>query len=151
VDYQGRLLLAANGCTTTGTAAHIDTAATTYALGTNDPQHMDVVSVSSPTMVGQEQPGLPAEIGLVQNYPNPFNNSTVIAYQVADDRTQASGNVHLAIYDMLGREVAVLVNERKEPGRYSAQWDASGSPSGVYVCRLLSGGGQRTIRMVLSH
>ena len=72
---------------------------------------------------------------LRQNYPNPFNPSTTIGY-----RLQATGNswVRLGVYDVLGREVAVLVDERKVPGNYEVKWDASGLSSGVYVCRMIA-------------
>ncbi len=68
---------------------------------------------------------------LYPNYPNPFNPTTVITFQL-------SGNswVRLAVYDLLGREVAVLVNERKAPGGYEITFDASRLASGVYFYRL---------------
>lgn len=68
---------------------------------------------------------------LNQNYPNPFNPATQIAYQLKNP-----GMVRLAIYDMLGREIAVLVNERQESGFYSATWHAGGLSSGTYIYRI---------------
>ena len=79
----------------------------------------------------EPQPELPTEFRLEQNYPNPFNPKTDIGYQISD-----YGFVELVVYDLLGREVATLVNERKAPGRYSVTWDASGQASGVYIYRL---------------
>ena len=77
---------------------------------------------------------------LLQNYPNPFNPVTNIAFKVGGtgNRQQAIGNrvVRLAVYDLLGREVAVLVDGQQEPGDYSATWDATGMPSGTYFCRM---------------
>ena len=73
----------------------------------------------------------PATSQLFQNYPNPFNPTSVIRYQLA-----VASNVRLAVYDVLGREVAVLVNERKAPGRHEIQFDATGLASGVYFYRL---------------
>ncbi|MGB2866996.1 MAG: T9SS type A sorting domain-containing protein, partial [Bacteroidota bacterium] len=67
----------------------------------------------------------------LSNYPNPFNPTTVISYKLS-----AVGNVSLRIFDILGREVAVLVNESKNPGSYSVTWDASKLPSGVYFSKL---------------
>jgi photosystem II stability/assembly factor-like uncharacterized protein len=71
---------------------------------------------------------------LQQNYPNPFNPKTGIRYQVS-----GVSDVKLAVYDILGREVAVLVNEKKEPGKYEVQFDGSGLSSGVYICRMTAG------------
>ena len=78
--------------------------------------------------------GKPVSYALWQNYPNPFNPTTVVSYQLA-----SVGNVRLVVYDLLGREVAVLLNEKKEPGKYSVTWNASGMASGVYFCRMQSG------------
>ncbi len=71
---------------------------------------------------------------LVQNYPNPLNPKTDIRYQIAD-----GGYVTLAIYDVLGRVVATLVNETRGPGEYVVSWDASFLPSGVYYYHLVAG------------
>jgi hypothetical protein len=70
---------------------------------------------------------------LLSNYPNPFNPTTVIQFQV-----QSFGLVSLKVYDLLGREIAVLVREQKEPGVYSVRWDAGHLPSGMYFYRLES-------------
>jgi hypothetical protein len=95
--------------------------------------------------------GIPSEFRLEQNYPNPFNPSTVIGYTVAGVRGQGQGvsNVRLAVYDILGREIAVLVNERKTPGRYEVEFDASGLASGVYIYRLISGAYVESRKMVV--
>jgi hypothetical protein len=74
---------------------------------------------------------MPIEYALAQNYPNPFNPSTAIRYQLP-----AVSFVTLKVYDNLGREVATLLNEVKQPGYYTVQWDASGVASGVYYYRL---------------
>jgi hypothetical protein len=84
-------------------------------------------------------PGIPDEYALLQNYPNPFNPTTEIRYDVAGLSGQSSV-VSLKVFDVLGREVAVLVNERREPGSYTVQFNASGLASGVYVYRLEAGG-----------
>ena len=68
---------------------------------------------------------------LIQNYPNPFNPSTLISYQLKE-----KGFVSLKVYDMLGREVASLVNENQESGNYSVTFNAAGLPSGVYIYSL---------------
>jgi hypothetical protein len=86
-----------------------------------------------PSAVGDEK-GLPKEFALSQNYPNPFNPATNVSYQLA-----ARSQVSLKVFDVLGREVATLVNEEKEPGTYSAVWDARNAASGVYFYRLDAG------------
>jgi chitinase len=81
-----------------------------------------------------EDPNVIREFALSQNYPNPFNPTTAVSYQLP-----AVSQTFIAIYDLLGREVKVLVNERKNPGRYEITWDAAGIPSGVYICRMSAG------------
>jgi hypothetical protein len=84
------------------------------------------------------------EYRLDQNYPNPFNPSTTIAYQVGK-----TGNVRLAVYDLLGREVAVLVNERKNAGSYEARFDASTLATGLYLYRVTADGFVQAKKMLL--
>lgn len=87
---------------------------------------------------------VPAEFALHQNYPNPFNPITTIAYAVPND-----GPVTLKVYDMLGREVAVLVNGFVRAGRYTESFDTSHVSSGVYIYRLTSGQRTASHKMVL--
>jgi hypothetical protein len=75
----------------------------------------------------------PYRYQLQQNYPNPFNPSTTIGFGVSGP---GSSPVRLIVFDLLGREVAVLVNEKKEAGNYSVQFDGAGLASGVYLYRL---------------
>jgi hypothetical protein len=86
----------------------------------------------------------PREFALAQNYPNPFNPTTEIQFTIVN-RQLATVNV----YDVLGREVATLVNEVKEPGSYTVHWDASSVGSGVYFYRLRAGSFVQTRRMML--
>ncbi len=82
--------------------------------------------------VGVEQVDqVPMQFALEQNYPNPFNPTTVISYQLP-----VAGKILLKVYDVLGREVATLVNEVKPAGNHSVQWNAQGRASGVYFYRL---------------
>lgn len=81
---------------------------------------------------------------LEQNYPNPFNPSTVVGY-----RLSVAGNARLTVYDLLGREVAVLVNGSMPAGAHSVTFDASTLASGVYVYKLEVGGQVMTRRMTL--
>lgn len=91
--------------------------------------------------IGKE---IPKSFSLSQNYPNPFNPSTRIRYQLP-----ISSNVVLKVYDLLGKEVAVLVNEKQAAGIYEVEWQASSYPSGVYFYRLTAGDYHETKRMVL--
>jgi len=81
---------------------------------------------------------------LSQNYPNPFNPATIIRYQIPK-----AGNVTLKIYDILGSEVAALVNEVKSEGRYEVNFDASTLASGVYLYRLQVNDFVSTKKMIL--
>lgn len=76
----------------------------------------------------------PRAFGLAQNYPNPFNPSTVITYAIP-----SPGHVTLTVVDILGREVARLVDAPQQAGSYSLRFDARGLASGVYFCRLTAG------------
>jgi CubicO group peptidase (beta-lactamase class C family) len=82
---------------------------------------------------------------LEQNYPNPFNNSTVIKYSIPQE-----GLVTLKVYNLLGEEVARLVNDTKQTGNYEVSFDATGLPSGIYFYRLRTGDFVETKKMVLT-
>jgi hypothetical protein len=99
---------------------------------------------ATPVSVDDELALLPKEYNLLQNYPNPFNPETVINYQLA-----ASGNVQLKVIDLLGREVATLVNEEKPAGSYVIQFDASSLSSGVYFYTLKAGNFSQTKKMTV--
>ncbi|MBA4311461.1 MAG: hypothetical protein C0417_02410 [Chlorobiaceae bacterium] len=86
----------------------------------------------------------PVEIKLDQNYPNPFNPSTNFGFRIVD-----FGFVTLKIFDLLGREVATLVNETKQPGEYKVKWNAEGVSSGVYLYRLQVGGFSVTKKLLM--
>ena len=81
---------------------------------------------------------------LKQNYPNPFNPSTAISYQIP-----IQSHVTLRVIDLLGREVATLVNEVQQPGDKLVVWDASNFPSGVYYYKIQSGNFSDTKKMML--
>ena len=89
---------------------------------------------------------IPKEFALYQNNPNPFNPLTVIGYQLS-----VPGFVSLEVFDMLGREIAILVNESKEAGTHTVSWDGSNVPSGVYYYRLRVGEEHVTRKMLLLH
>jgi hypothetical protein len=86
----------------------------------------------------------PREFALAQNYPNPFNPTTIIEFRI-----QNSELTILKVFDLLGREIATLINEVKQPGSYTVQWDASGVSSGVYFYRLRAGDFVQTKRMLV--
>jgi hypothetical protein len=86
----------------------------------------------------------PKSFALSQNYPNPFNPSTTITFDLP-----GFAFVSLKVYDVLGREVARLVNETKTPGGHSVKWDASDFPSGIYFARLEAAGRLLTRKMCL--
>ena len=86
------------------------------------------------TSVHPEAPQIPLTCELRQNYPNPFNPTTVIGYEVP-----VVSAVSLRVYDLLGREVAILINEVEAPGTHSVTFNASGLASGVYLYRIEAG------------
>ena len=86
----------------------------------------------------------PCSFNLYANYPNPFNPETTISYQLA-----ANSFVTVKVYDPLGREIALLVNEDRAAGAYSVHWDATGFSSGTYFYRLRAGSFDETKKMLL--
>jgi glycosidase len=107
-----------------------------------------VIKLVVPTLTSvKTQPGinsLPREFVLSQNYPNPFNPSTSIEFALPNQQF-----VTLKIFDVLGRVVATLVDEKKEAGRYSVQWNAFGLSSGVYFCMMRAGTFAGTNKLLL--
>jgi hypothetical protein len=87
---------------------------------------------------------IPSGYALSQNYPNPFNPSTEIQFSVP-----AGGFTTLKVYDLLGKEVATLVNENLNPGTFKTTLDGSALSSGTYIYRLVSGSMQMTKKMML--
>jgi hypothetical protein len=86
------------------------------------------------TSVKQVSPGVPENSMLLQNYPNPFNPGTVIEFQL-----HHAGEVSLKVYDVLGREVAVLANGTLNAGTYRVPFDGRQLASGIYYYRLVTG------------
>ncbi len=79
------------------------------------------------------------KFALEQNYPNPFNPATVIKYSVPNSSSETGMKVQLKVYDLLGNEVAVLVNEFKQSGNYSIKFNSQNLPSGIYIYQLKAG------------
>ncbi len=92
------------------------------------------------------------EFKLSQNYPNPFNPSTTIKYSIPNVETRHASslrNVILKVYDILGREIATLVNKKQQAGSYEVQFDASSLTSGIYLYKLRSGSFVESKKMIL--
>jgi hypothetical protein len=88
---------------------------------------------------------LPKEFSLSQNYPNPFNPNTNIGFRIAD-----FGFVSLKVYDIMGKETAVLVNDNLNAGEYTVNFDGSGLASGMYFYKLTSGEVTDTKKLILN-
>jgi len=81
---------------------------------------------------------------LEPNYPNPFNPKTVVSCQ-----SPVASRIRLVVYDLLGREVKVLLDEQKAPGRYQVDFDGAKLSSGVYIYRMSAGNYVESKRMLL--
>jgi hypothetical protein len=118
---------------------HFDGSAMPYiAFSNQSPCHQIVDRVDG------RKADLPKLFMLHPNVPNPFNPVTVVSYELGGLST-----VSLKVFDVLGREVAALVNEKKEAGEYSVEWNAGNNPSGVYFIRLTAGTFVETRTMLL--
>jgi uncharacterized protein (DUF362 family) len=145
IDCVGRDLLEEKGCRNTDDAYHIDSAATMYALGTNDPSKIDIVNIMNPsTGMGNQNELIPRDTALHQNYPNPFNPSTNVKYEIAQ-----SGHASLKVYDISGREVATLADGFHRAGTYTARFAGNKLSSGTYICHLQTARAVYTVKMVL--
>jgi hypothetical protein len=96
------------------------------------------------TSIQQTSPAVPQSTSLLQNYPNPFNPGTVIEFQL-----HRAGEVSLRVYDVLGREVAVMANGTLNAGTYRVPFDARQLASGIYYYRLVAGSFTDSKRMLL--
>jgi hypothetical protein len=122
------------------TARAFDSTAYALLCGAND-----FLTDTTATTVLSGEPLVANGFELGQNYPNPFNPSTAISYHLA-----VNSRVSLRVFDLLGREVAVLVDEEQPAGTYRAMWDATRLPSGVYFYRLTAGEYVQTRKMLLT-
>jgi len=104
---------------------------------------IDQLSFSGPSSVEQIS-GLPMDFNLSQNYPNPFNPTTNIEYSIPE-----ASFVQLKVYDVLGNEVATLVNEEQSAGIYRADFSGTDLASGLYIAKLQAGNYSKTIKMSL--
>jgi len=102
-------------------------------------------TVLDTTLVGVEyrdEEIIPANFNLYQNYPNPFNPSTKISWQTPEGSWQT-----LKVYDVLGNEIATLINEYRPSGNYEIEFDATDLPSGIYLYQLKAGSFVETKKM----
>ena len=101
-----------------------------------------------PTSVDEDE--IPTVFTLGQNYPNPFNPTTRIKFSTPPNPAQEKTSLSLKVYDIIGNEVATLVNEEKPGGEYEVVWNASNVSSGIYFYRLaIPGIYSRTMKMIL--
>ncbi len=122
---------------------------TGYAVGSNG-AIFKTTTGGNPVGINNNTGEIPAAFSLYQNYPNPFNPGTKISYDLPTDVS-----VKLVVYDVIGREVKTLVNEKQNAGKHEIDFDASNYPSGVYYYKLETGsslsssGFTKTRKMVL--
>jgi len=105
---------------------------------------IDSVTYGQITSVDQNRTEPPQSFVLYQNYPNPFNPATTISFSIPH-----TSFVLLRVFDILGKEVAVLLRDRRDAGTYSVSWDASRMPSGFYIARLDAAGKSISQKMLL--
>lgn len=94
--------------------------------------------------VEEKKEAIPEELYLLQNFPNPFNPTTTIEYRIPKE-----GHVTLKVYDVLGKEITTIVNERKLPGTYKANFEGGELTSGVYITRLTMGKLSKSMKLIL--
>jgi hypothetical protein len=106
-----------------------------------------------PISVNQISSNLPDKYKLEQNFPNPFNPSTTIKFGIANSENgkvkTENGFVILKIFDILGREIETLVNEKLQPGTYEVKFDGSKLASGIYFYKLISKDFVETKKMLM--
>lgn len=106
-------------------------------------------TVSGGIGITQVSSQIPEKVFLLQNYPNPFNPVTKIKFDIPASVVTSHRVVSLRVYDILGKEMALLVNEELKPGTYEIEWDASNFPSGVYFYSLVANNFTQTKKMVV--
>ena len=106
--------------------------------------YSDMVNWNIITNISSDNNKIPSIYSLEQNYPNPFNPSTVISYQIPD-----KGFVSLKVYDVLGKEITMLVNEEESAGSYKVRFNGNGLPSGIYFYKIQAGNYTSVKKMIL--
>ncbi len=136
-------------CIDTGTDVGLDLDYYGNAIFTGTAPDIGIQEYYSSTNIFSEESKVVDKFSLYQNYPNPFNPSTTIKYSIPNVGTGHVPSVRLIVYDILGREVAILVNKVQQPGMYEVKFNAEKLPSGVYYYRLTSGNFSDTKKMIL--
>jgi len=114
--------------------------------GTYESNTVSCIGDKSPKkIIANQNLNSPVEYSLEQNYPNPFNPTTQISYSIKE-----AGLIQIKVFDILGKEIALLVNENKEAGNYSVDFNASQLPSGVYIYQLTTPGFTQARKMILA-
>jgi hypothetical protein len=133
-------------CTSHRTDCTLGEPLTGSAAGTSEKQGAGFWGAvgTSPATGVERVPDVPLQYSLEHNYPNPFNPSTTITCTLP-----VAGHLKLSVFDILGEEVAVLLNDMREAGTITVTWDAAGFPSGMYICRMNAPGYTSTRKMVL--
>ena len=124
----------------------VDKSGNVYVTGSSSGIEYDYATIkySQSTGINQISSIIPEQFSLSQNYPNPFNPVTNLEFGISD-----LGFVSLKVYDILGKEAAIIVNEKLSTGNYKVEFDGSGLTSGVYFYRLTAGEFTDTKRMML--
>jgi hypothetical protein len=102
------------------------------------------IMFSSNSVGVKDEKHIPVEFSLEQNYPNPFNPSTIISFSIPE-----RANVNLKVYDILGNELVILINDETEAGSYNVNFNANGLSTGVYFYQLVSNEYVETKKMLL--
>jgi D-alanyl-D-alanine carboxypeptidase len=144
-DYAGTLFGIVGSGTEINRLAKIDTATGAGTIiGSFGVSNINALALSQTLTSVAQIDVVPSEMHLAQNYPNPFNPATTIRYSVS-----GLSKVTLTVHDILGREIAILVNEVQSSGSKAVEWDATNSSSGIYFYTLKIGGFAKTKKMVL--
>jgi hypothetical protein len=113
-------------------------------LFNNSADGAKIYKMTAPIGIGQVYGEVPEAFSLSQNYPNPFNPMTKIKFSI-----QKSSNVNITVFDVLGKHITTLVNEKLNAGTYETEWNANNMPGGVYFYRLETDDFSETKKMVL--
>jgi hypothetical protein len=141
IDHETRIAHI-SGIVKTGEIHIVFTVTDPHDASVNDSLNISIIH----TFVHNNQIGdAPKTYVLYNNYPNPFNPVTTIRYGIPK-----TDNVRLVIYNMLGQELATLIDEKQKPGIYEYQWDGTDFPSGIYFYHLKLSNWQKVDRMILA-
>ena len=127
-----------------GLKVEVDNSLNVFVSGSKSGKDYTTIKYSQPNGVTPISGNIPTKFSLSQNHPNPFNPKSNIKFQIAK-----LSNVKLAVFDMLGREITTLVNQKLTPGTYEVDFDGSNYPSGVYFYKLVTEDYTEARKMVL--